>query len=77
MARQAQFLALLQFCYQKLLNVITNIGINEYSSGEIKIDIDLNLTPCTGEFELDCRPKFQHQSIKFLEENTFISIAHI
>ena len=30
------------------------------------IDIDLNLTPCTDEFELDCRPKFQHQSIKFL-----------
>lgn len=41
------------------------------------IDIDLNLTPCTDEFELDCRPKFQHQSIKFLEENTFIIIAHL
>ena len=39
------------------------------------INTDLDLTPCTDAFELDCRPKFQHQSIKFLEGNTFISIA--
>ena len=39
------------------------------------INTDLDLTPYTDAFELDCRPKFQHQSIKFLEGNTFISIA--